>query len=205
MKEEHDLEIYATIGRRRRSMRRTGEELDYDPYESVNCKSEKVIKGSEVKHHVKCESNESKEEIYESLGKLTDIRSSSSETSSTSEENVKNASTESTPEKNSCDLYAKVKKISSVSNDPNSDFVSIYPQTKDEFNSKEESKIEVAVFDKNKREEKSASQFPSKNYLNESSSEQKSKDGFPLDFSAKRKSEFQQLSIFHNEFESHNT
>ena len=63
-------------------MRRNDEELDYDPYESVHCKSEQVIKGSEVKHHVKCESDESKEP----LGKCTDIRSPSSETSSTSEE-----------------------------------------------------------------------------------------------------------------------
>ena len=122
-------------------MRRTNEKIDYDPYESVHCKSDnKVIKGSEVQLYIKCDSDESMEQIYESLGKYT-VNPASSETSSRSEGTVKTSSTESTPEKKSCDLYAKVKKTSLVSNGPNlnSDFVSIYQLTKGEFNAKEDS------------------------------------------------------------------
>ena len=177
--------------------------MNDDPYESVKSKSNTVTEGPVGKSS---EDVQSKEEIYELLGKFADIKSSPRETSSKSEKIVERERTESKPVEN-CDLYAKVKKISSVSNGPNpnlnSDFVSIYELTKVDSNSKEKSKTDLELTTKTKGEhKKSDSWFHSGNHLNEASSEPKSKSNFALDFSAKRKNDnFSDKNAQYNVFE----
>ena len=90
-------------------------------------------------------SDESKEQVCEMLGNFQNINPlplslgqseimKDSNSLSPREEIVKNAKSESKPVP--CDLYAKVKKISSVSDGPNlnQDFVSIYELTKVDSN-----------------------------------------------------------------------
>ena len=126
-------DIYATIGRRKGVTRVGVEELEYDPYESINCKSE-------VQEEEQSENEIRSEVIIES--EICD--SSSSQTQS--EEDIREAFVplKSEPRANSIldisDLYSKVKKISSVSDDLNlnSNFVSIYELTKVDSNTDSE-------------------------------------------------------------------
>ena len=64
-RKETNPDIYATIGRRKGNTRRPAEELEFDPYESVNCKKDLLTKGSS--DEVNSTSDESKEQVYESL------------------------------------------------------------------------------------------------------------------------------------------
>ena len=131
-------EIYATVGRRERKARAMAEELEYDPYESVQCNSDTYVHMGDQQPVDMEERVIFTEQVYETIGKYSNNQ-------------LLKSSDQSRPVKDTCDLYAKVRKLSSVSKctNANLDFVSKFDISRVDSNITEEDQgTSVGLFER---------------------------------------------------------
>ena len=169
-------DIYATVGRKKGITRPSVEELDYDPYESVNIQSE-----------IQREEHSDREIKPAVTSQSSNYNCNDSSSKTTSQQDLNGSSLKVEPIEN--DLYSKVKKISSVSDgiNLNSDFVSIYDLTKVDSNIRTAPDNDQIQRTNHKVEQNSQSVNDYKNNIIESSSDPKL-GNLDLDFSTERES-----------------